>query len=104
MLRIFNETFFLLLEVKGGYRITATCKTEPFVTNVNGWNPFTAVMKNFILQFSGVLDPASKEALNILPKQPSRGVLIAASKIAYFNIQFIEADLGLLHDLSESSL
>lgn len=104
MLRIFNETFFLLLEVKGGYRITATCKTEPFVTNVNGWNPFTAVMKNFILQFSGVLDPALKEALNILPKQPSRGVLIAASKIAYFNIQFIEADLGLLHDLSESSL
>ena len=104
MLRIFQETFFLLLEVKGGFRTPATSKIEPFLTKVNGWKPFTTVIKNFILEFAGVLDPPLKEALNTLRKQPSRGVHIAVSKIAYFNIQFIEADLGLLHDLSESSL
>ena len=41
-----------------------------------------------------------KEALNNLRKQPSKGVHIAVSEIAYFNIQFIELDLRLLHDLS----
>ena len=59
-------------------------------------------MKNFILEFAGVLDLPWNEAVNTLRKQPLRSVHATVSKIAYFNIQFIEADLGLLHNLSES--
>ena len=103
MLRTFQETFFLLLEIKGGFRTPATSKIESFVTKVNCWKPFTTVIKNFIIEFAEVLDPPLKEALNTLRKQPSRGVHIAVSKISYFNIQFIKVDLGLLYDLSESS-
>ena len=67
-------------------------KIEPLVTKVNCSESFTTVIKNFILEFAGFLDPPLKEALNTLRKQPSRGVHIAVSKIAYFNIQFIEVD------------
>ena len=98
----FKKIFFLLLEVQGGFRTPETSKIEPFVTKVNGWNPFTTVIINFILEFAGVLDPPWNEALNILRKQPSRSVHAAVSKIVYFNTQFIEDDLGLLHDLSKS--
>ena len=65
------------------------------MTKVNGWKLFTPVIKNFILEFAGVLDLPLKEAINTLPKQPSRGVHTAVPKIAYFNIQFIAADLRL---------
>ena len=74
------------------------------MTKVNGWKPFSTVIKNFILEFAWVLDPPLKEALNTLQKQPLRVVHIAVSKIAYISVQFIDADLGLLHDLSENSL
>ena len=100
MLRIFQETFFLLLEVKVGFETPATSKIEPFATKVHGWKLFITAIKNFILEFAGVLDLPLKEALNNLRKQPSKGVHIAVSEIAYFNIQFIELDLRLLHDLS----
>lgn len=93
----------MLLEVKRGLRTPATSKFEPFVKKVNGWKPFTTPIKNFTLKFAGILEPPLKEALNTLRKPPTRGVYIAISKVSSFNIQFIDADLGLLHDPSAES-
>ena len=77
---------FLLLEVKGGFRTPATSKIEPFVTKVNGWKPFTTVIKNFILEFAGIPDLPLKEALNALQKHPLKGVHTAVSKISIYNL------------------
>ena len=44
---------------RGVSRKPATSKMEPFVTIVNGFNPLTIVIRNFILDVLGVLDQLS---------------------------------------------